>query len=901
MRQRLFLSLASLVLRRPGLILLVWIAAAAAGLILASRLEVMSGRTDLLSPENPHVRSYADFTREFGTANNIYFIIEGPSLEYSKKCADALAAEIEKHPQYIRDVLHKLDRSAAEKKLFLYFSVEQLRAIEEYLDKNADLLEKMGAAKNLNDVFPVIGELAERRAKEKFQNPATAKELDALAGLLETLNFYLWEHERADLDFLSDVAARALPFAVSNDPDGYLVGKNRKTVILAARPNAEKEDSLEFLKPMMAALVQARENAMNRFPDAVIGMTGLPTFAYGDLRVMEEEMPWLFILALVATVILFFLFFRYPLEIFFCGVSLLLALATTLGAAEILIGHLNIMSSVFAITLVSLGIDFGIHFIARFNNELGRNADAAKAMKAAFMGAGPPITTGALTTAVAFLTLSITDFRGLAELGIIAGTGILLCLLAMMTVLPSLIVLRTRWRPVILEKRPPTEFLLSRLLNAFGSFTTTNAPAIIAFFAVATLISCYFAPRVSFDYNFLHIQPKNSTTGEYEEVLMERTGISPSFGAIVEDDLESLKKKTERLARMPSVARVDAANHLVPPDQADAVEIVARIRDRLVQMDQRMNKNHGPVDAARLMKQFEEMTKGLSTALKIKSIIKDAEIIRQLERAHAAANTFLEHGRRLDEATVSASLEDFSRELFAYLQGRMAVLTDARQLEPVRFCDYPQNIATRFIGKTCKYAAYVFPSQSIWNKDFLDRFNKDLLQVAPNATGTTLFAQSLLEISGRALRQSALLVALAIIVLVILDFRSLIPAALSLISVGLGLLWMLALMELFGWQYNPINIMAVPIILGIGIDSGVHIVHGFHDFGRDVRAALLVSGRAVTVSSLTTIVGFACLLLSSHRGLISLAQLLVLGMSACLIASLIVLPAILNITIRKPE
>jgi len=182
----------------------------------------------------------------------------------------------------------------------------------------------------------------------------------------------------------------------------------------------------------------------------------------------------------------------------------------------------------------------------------------------------------------------------------------------------------------------------------------------------------------------------------------------------------------------------------------------------------------------------------------------------------------------------------------------------------------------------------------VWNKAFLDRFNADVLAVAPGATGTTIFAQALLDAAGRALRQCSLLVFGAIAFLLFLDFRRPVPALLALVSVMVGVIWMLGIMKIVGWQYNPINITAVPLMLGIGIDNGVHIVHRFRESGGDIKEALVTSGRAVAVSSLTTIAGFACLLFSTHRGLVSLGQLMTLGVGCCLVASLTVLPATLK-------
>jgi predicted RND superfamily exporter protein len=132
------------------------------------------------------------------------------------------------------------------------------------------------------------------------------------------------------------------------------------------------------------------------------------------------------------------------------------------------------------------------------------------------------------------------------------------------------------------------------------------------------------------------------------------------------------------------------------------------------------------------------------------------------------------------------------------------------------------------------------------------------------------------------------------VIVLFLDFKRPIPVLLALLSVVVGVIWMLGIMRIVGLQYNPINIMAVPLMLGIGIDNGVHIVHRFRESDSDVKMTLCTTGRAVMVSSLTTIAGFACLLFSTHRGLESLGQLMVLGVGSCLVASLIVLPATLK-------
>jgi predicted RND superfamily exporter protein len=405
---------------------------------------------------------------------------------------------------------------------------------------------------------------------------------------------------------------------------------------------------------------------------------------------------------------------------------------------------------------------------------------------------------------------------------------------------------------------------------------------------------CFFAPRVSFDYNFLHIQPVTSSSAQNEEILMARTGLSPSFNVVVENDLESLRKTAGKLAALPSVSRVDSAGELIPENQEERIEAARGVTQRIADLKLRVTSARRPPDFEQFIEQFEAMREGLGTAVEVKALIENETAVSHIRRSRRAVELFFAKYQNADRARVAQRLEKFSAELFAYLDREMTVLGEGQRLEQIGLADLPENIRTRFVGETGKYAAYVFPSQSVWNKAFLDRFNADVLAAVPDATGTTMFAQALLDAAGRALRQCSLFVLAAIVVVLLIDFKRVLPSLLALLSVVVGVIWMLGIMRIAGLQYNPINITAVPLMLGIGIDNGVHIVHRFCENDGDIKAALLTSGRAVTVSALTTMAGFACLLFSTHRGLISLGQLMLLGVGACLVASVIVLPVTLK-------
>lgn len=894
MRKKLFELIASIVCRNPGAVVLLAVVMAGAGARLALELEMYTSRLDLLSPSNPHIRNYNNFTREFGTANNIYFVVEGNSLADSKRCADYLAAGIGSDPEHIRDVLYKVDVDSVKNRLLLHLSAQQLESLHQYIRQESETLKSFTEAEDIHEVFEIIGRLAERRAQRGFRNPAAPLELAALASLLESTNSYIREEQEGRLEFLPAFFTGSLLFGLSNDPDGYLVGDNRRSVILIVRPNAEKEDSIEFLRPMMASLMEARERAEAEFPGVTVGVTGLPMFAYGDLNVMKNEIPFLTGAALFLAALLFLLFFRYPFEIVSTCAALLMAIACTLGVTELVIGHLNIMLSVFALSTIGLGIDFGIHFIARFRDEQAKAKSFDDAMVSTLGGVGPPIATGALTTAAAFFTLSVTDFRGLAELGIISGIGISFCLISMLTVLPSLVSMRRRWFPPVPGAPALVRSSLAPALRRFAGTVEKRSGVIVAAGVAFTLAMCFFAPQVEFDYNFLHIQPVDSTAAKYEEMLLERAGLVPSYNVIIKDDLDSLKEIADRLEEFPTVLRVDSADELVPVNQDERVPLAREITEELRSLGGNLRTNHKQPDATRFIRQYREMQDGLETAAAAKAMIANNRIVSLIDRCSHLLDIFFRNVENTRPEILASRLRAFSSDFFSNVDALLRSLADNQQAEPITFSSYPESVSTRFVGKTGKYAAYVFPSQSIWNKAFLDRFNRDVFSVAADATGSAVFAQIMLDTAGRALKQCSLLALGAIVVLVLMDFKKLSTALLALLPVLAGVLWMLGVMRILGWQYNPINIMAVPLMVGIGIDNGVHIVHRFRETSGSLPATLSTAGLAVTVSSLTTMVSFACVLFSTHLGLNSMGKMMALGVGACLLAALTVLPAVLK-------
>jgi preprotein translocase subunit SecF len=505
-----------------------------------------------------------------------------------------------------------------------------------------------------------------------------------------------------------------------------------------------------------------------------LGVTGLPAYALDDRDVIQRDVSRLSLVSFALVLALFataFGAFRRPL---LAMVSLLLAVAATLGLAALHPGHLTLLSAFFASILFGLGVDFGIHLVDRVEELTGDGATEAEALPRAMAGLGPGLATGALTTAGAFFALAFCGFRGFAELGTIAGAGVLVCLLATATVLPALLV---TFPPRRRRERPPRQRRLGRLLLALQ-----RRPV-----AAAVGAACLLAPlaaRPGFDSDYLNLQPEGSETVRLEREMVRRTAFSPQFAALVAPGRAAAAELAARLAAEPAVGTVRSAA--------------------------------------------------------------DLDALAFLPVADPAALAALRAG---------------------------------------------------FVAADGRHAVYAYPQGDVWDPAERDRFLAAVRRVDPAATGMPVLGELMIDRSRRALRVGATLGSAVVLLFVAADFRRLRPALLAVVPTAAGAAATLALMRLLGVRFNPLNVMALPVVLGIAVDDGVHLVHRWIAERGDLARTLAGTGRSVVLTSATSLAAFGSLAFTRHRGLASFAVVLCLGVGSALAASVLLLPRLLALAL----
>ncbi len=877
------------VVRFPVLTLVIAGAAVAVSIWLTvTQLGFRTSRAELLSPNSDYNRRWLDYTKEFGDKEDVVVVVEGASREQIIPVLDDVCRELARRSDLFAAVMHKIDAPKLRAKGLYYLKPEELQRIDQLLEQatpisplKKSVSERSGATAGLSSsVFPGVsprtagqassGTLFQRTAI--LQGDLSQSNLAGMAGLSDQLSGI----ERALAQTTPDAffASGATRLISDDGGTGFVLLKLMEEDTQSFAQNSESIDALRRITAEIKA----------RHPGAKIGLTGLPVIEYDEMRSSEKSMTLATILSflgVLAVMIVAFGGFRHSI---IAMASLVVGMIWACGYVTLTIGHLNILSIAFGSILFGLGIDYGVYYVAHYLQHRRQTDSTSLALVRTAAGAGPGILTGAVTAAVAFLVAGLTEFPGVAQLGLLAGGGIILCWLAQVTVLPALIRLvdadgkkgekGEKGEKSEKENLPDSLDLRFWLRPLFAYPRLTLAAATVGVAATAVGIH-----HLRYDYNLLNLQPTGLESVELEHKLFEQTNRSAWFALSVAATPEEVQARREAFQKLPSVERVVEIASAIPPDIERKRPIIERIHRRLADL---------PPQAPRMPVSSSPLKKGATAGLPSSAWEKRPEIT-----AGQASSGTQTPESRLFQRTAGTAEQAPAADLMNKL-GELRRLRDVSSPEPPCLDDLPECVTSRFVGKTGKYLLQVYSKANIWDVGPMGQFVAEVRSVDPEVTGNPLQVYEASRQMKRSFEQAACYALLIIVPVVFFDFRRLSHTLLATIPMGVGMLMTVGLMGLLDIPLNPANMIFLPLVIGIGIEDGIHLLHDMRRQGRRYRGADNAVIVAVVVNSLTTMVGFGALMIANHRGLQSLGRVLTLAMGCCLITSL-VLPSLLRI------
>lgn len=899
-------SLARLNTTYPRTILLACaLATAVSGFYTVRNLQFVTGRNDLIASDKRYLQLDEEYAREFMGIEQVVVVVEPRDFQQGKEFVTRLGAVLERDTAHVEDVFYRIDTSSLEGKKLLYLSPEDLRALRDSLEEYHDLIRDLTTAPGLNTLFRAINQQVSTGMVSHLvsgflglDSPAEGEEpagerKPVQIGFLKSL---LQEMERAlttpDYRYRSPWAEFFGDADELAENDGYLVSGNRRFLFLMAEPRESDEDSFAESQASIAAIRQAIADLRPEFPGLQAGVTGTKALNNDEALSTQADAQVATVVSFVGVTLLYILFFRKLRHPLLIVTTLAVGLSWTMGFVTLTVGHLTIITVFVAPMLLGLADDFGVHFIARYEEERSRGQGVVAALHQVFGNTVRGIAAGAFTTALAFAAVMLADFRGMQELGLIAGGGILLCLLATLTVLPSLVVVAETYWPW--GARPGEKTVLTGVFTGLGTAIGRARWLLLTAVGLLTVGALAAIPTVSFDYNLLNLQAHGTESVEWELRIIENSERSSRDALATASSPEEAMRKAAAFEALPSVETVESVASLIPSGQDERMRLVRALAPFVEDLPPVLAAPP-PVDVTALRRTLD------SLRLKLREENDEWDPQRKpseqdLRETRRSLQRIIEQFHTLPESQTRAILDQFQRELFRDFQDKWSLLrNNLNPPGPITLADIPPKLARRFVSSDgSKFLLQIYPKKNVWEREPLEEFVTQLRRVDPDVTGSPIIGYESIRAMKEGYIEGGFYAFIAIAVVTFLTLRRFGDTLLALLPLSLGMIWTVGWMWLFGLQFNLANLVVVPLIIGIGIENGIHLVHRFREEGEGGPALVAGStGQAVTLFSLTTMVGFGSLMVANYYGIFSIGLLLTLAVGSVLVASLVVLPLLL--------
>jgi hopanoid biosynthesis associated RND transporter like protein HpnN len=625
------------------------------------------------------------------------------------------------------------------------------------------------------------------------------------------------------------------------------------------------------------------------FPGVKVGVTGPEALNVDQMGTALEDMSLATLLSIGGLGILLVLFWWGLRRPFLEMIRLLIDLCLTFGVTTLFVGHLNILSVTFAPLLLGLGIDYGVHWFARYMEEEKRGfASKQEALQAIMDRLAPGLLLAGLTAALSFFPLVLTGFKGLMELGIICAMGMVITTLTSLGVLPALILLFDKPR----QRSDSSPFIAP--ITPFFELTRRRVLVLLVIGGAGFAFSVWGATKVNFDLNMLHLQSPKVESVIWEKKLLEGSELSSLYGEILARSLPEVRQKTKALESLPTVSRVESVDTLLPHDQEDKIVFLKKLKPVLNGMGA-LQLPGNSIDPEELEKVLGRIRfKMLESGDSQWGVGKPLEI--QMAQVRDLIDQLRQRFHSLEGPRVHSSLGNFEKDLIRDLNDKLDIVRTNVNGRPMVLEDLPSPLLKRFMTRNQLFLIRVFPKENIWEPELLGRFVRDLRSVDPDVVGDPVTLYVFTQAFRDGCIKAALYAVAFIFIFLLFTFRDLRFTFLALLPLVVGTAWTLGLMHLLGVDLNLANSLFLPLVVGAALEYAIIILHRWRQHEKDKAGIVLPFSTAmgVILAGLTTTVGFGSLCISAHRGIFSLGLLTTIGSLAILAAAILFLPAFLQ-------
>ena len=819
-----------------------------------SHIAINTDTGAMLSEKLPWRATYTAYKRDFPFfADTIVVVIDGATADVARDAAGALTQRLRAADDIVGEVFYPRDDPFLRRNQLLYLAPNELQALSDQLGEAQPFLARLSAERSSAVLFGLLRDAMTAETTPAAIVPATAR----IASAIDELN----RGNNIPLSWQALLTGDAEDTAVHRE---FVVLQPRLdyTALLPAEP------AMKAVATHAAALALDREHGVN------IRLTGAAALAYDELDSVITGSQNAGTLALVMVLVCLLIGLRSIVLVVATLVTLIVGLVFTAGFAVAAVGTLNMISIAFAVLYVGLGVDFAIHICLRYR-EMLRHNNADFAINRTSRHVGVSLILCALTTATGFFAFLPTAYRGVAELGLIAGVGMFISLLVSITLLPALL-------HVMPQPGPATRTFT--LPDRVASFPRRHARAVLGVATVTWILTALAIPGAKFDTDPVNLNnPAAQSVTTYRDLIADDQQSPMSISALF-DSAAEVADASVTLSSLDTVQSVRSLDDLVPARQDEKLAIVD---DLALILGADLSPQPTPAaDPAATLTAIDE----LLAALDDEAAMDAAAALR------TALIAWRDRFATLGPDAQAVALAALEAKLLMSFDGRLALLNDSLAPEPFDVTDLPPELRERWVTESGTRRLEIFPAEPVDDPRAMKRFVESVREVlGDRITGAPVINLGASDAVVLAFIQAFSCAFVVITGLLWLILRSFKDVAIVLSPLILAGLLTTAASVVFSLPFNFANIIALPLLLGIGVDSALHMLHRYRTALPDNGNLLQTStARAVLFSALTTTVSFGNLATSSHAGTASMGVMLTIGIVATLVCTLLVLPALLK-------
>ena len=829
----------------------------------ANHFRIDTELTDMISDTLPYRKLEKEFQHAFPQfRETIVVLIDADTPEAARLYRDKLTERLKKARGLFKEVYAPGSGDFFERNGLLYLSVKDLEAFSEKLASAQPLLGLLSKDLTLRGLFSVIDKIVSQEGDIE-QKTKLAPVLDRLAQTIESSAANLSRPVSWQKLILGDAAA---------------ADASRQFIILD--PVLDRAGVSGGGAGIEAIYRIRDELGLHKASGVRIRLTGDIVLNYENLRTLNKGMGLTTLISFLLVAVAITIGLGSGRLVLASLGTLLVGFIWTLGFAIAFVGRLNLISVAFGVLFIGLGIDYAIQYCLRYRELIASGLGHHEAIVGTAKGLGVSLLVCTVAAAIGFYSFLPTPYTGVSELGLIAGTGMLINLLSTLTVLPALLTLfplkNTGMKDLVADRplyRVPYKY----------------AKAIVAGAVAIGIGAAFFVPKLYFDYNPLNLYDPRSDAVLAIKELFKNEMTCPWTISILARNSKEAKEMAGRLKGLKEVQEAITFTSFVPEDQRSKLAILSDIA---------LFMPPGLETLKPEKLSYEEKVASLES---LKSSLKKAlSTARERDGAYATSVSRLLHSLERFKKALShpengkEALDQLEQNFLSYLPNLFHELNTSLQASPVKESDLPRELRSRYVTPDGRYRVEVFPRKNILEPDSLKSFVQAVSAVAPNSTDTPVTIREAGNAVVRSFLLATLYALLAISLFMLIELRSISDTVLVLLPLALSLLITCAASAILDIPFNFANVIVIPLLLGSGVE-GIYLIHRFRTDPPPSGNMLETStARALFFSTLTTILSFSTLSFSPHQGMASMGKLLTICIGSLMITTLIFLPALLK-------